>query len=146
MNQIFTIGFTKKTAQEFFTLLERAGVEKVIDVRLNNTSQLAAFSKFPDVEFFLRRILNVDYAHDKRLAPTEIILNGYKKKLIDWRGYESAFDELMTARRIEEYIAEKYSDAENLCLLCSEPTPENCHRRLVAEKFRTVFACKIVHL
>ena len=82
MKNIFTIGFTKKTAEEFFTLLEKNHVSKIVDVRLNNTSQLAAFSKFPDIEFFLKRILNVGYVHDKNFAPTEDILNRYKKKII----------------------------------------------------------------
>ena len=147
MKKIFTIGFTKKTAEDFFSLLEKNNVACVVDVRLNNTSQLAAFSKFPDIKFFLERICNADYKHDVKFAPTEDILNGYKKKLITWQEYESQFEKIMIGRNIEDYILKTYGDAENFCLLCSEPTPENCHRRLVAEKFVKVFeGVSVVHL
>lgn len=147
MKNIFTIGFTKKTAEEFFTLPEKNHVSKIVDVRLNNTSQLASFSKFPDIEFFLKRILNVGYVHDKNFAPTENILNRYKKKIISWNDYEREFADLMNERNISEHIKKIYSESDNLCLLCSEPTPENCHRRLVAEKFAEIFGnVRIIHL
>lgn len=147
MNKIFTVGFTKKTAEEFFTLLEENSVAEIIDVRLSNTSQLAGFSKFPDIKFFLQRILNINYRHEKIFAPTENILSNYKKKIIDWAGYEKNFENLMRERNISDYILKNYFDADKICLLCSEPTPENCHRRLVAEKFAEVFAnIKIIHL
>lgn len=147
MNKIFTVGFTKKTAEEFFTLLEENSVAEIIDVRLNNTSQLAGFSKFPDIKFFLQRISNINYRHEKIFAPTENILSDYKKKIIDWAGYEKNFENLMRERNISDYILKNYFDADKICLLCSEPTPENCHRRLVAEKFAEVFAnIKIIHL
>lgn len=147
MNRIFTIGFTKKTAEEFFTLLEKNLIEKVIDVRLNNTSQLAGFSKFPDIKFFLERVSNINYRHDKNFAPNETVLNGYKKKIIEWADYEKNFDNLMREKNIAAYILKNYSHADNLCLLCAESTPKNCHRRLVAEKFAEVFAgIEIIHL
>ena len=147
MGKIYTIGFTKKTAEDFFTLLENNHVRKLIDVRLNNTSQLAAFSNFPDIEFFFKKICSIEYFHDTTFAPTEDILSDYKKKIIDWTGYEIKFAKLMGERDIDKYIAEHYSDCNNYCLLCSEPTPEKCHRRLVAEKFSEVLKkIEIIHL
>ena len=91
--------------------------------------------------------LNHPYIHDKNFAPSENILNRYKKKIIDWADYETEFAELMNSRNIDEYIKKNYSDSDNICLLCSEPTHENCHRKLVAEKFAEVFGdIKIIHL
>ena len=137
MREIFTIGFTKKTAEEFFYLLESHGVSKVIDVRLFNASQLLAFSKYPDIEYF----------QDMYFTPTERLLERYKKKFIDWRGYEEAFAALMAARDIDDYILKNYSGASGICLLCTEQSPLNCHRRLVAERIATVLGdVKIVHL
>ena len=147
MSRIYTIGFTKKTAEEFFTLLEENNIQKLIDIRLSNNSQLAAFSKFPDIEFFLKRLCNIAYIHDPIFAPSEKLLNSYKKRLIDWVDYEIEFSALMGARNIKNYIVSNYSDCDNCCLLCSEPTPENCHRRLVAEIFAKVLKnVEIVHL
>lgn len=147
MNKIFTIGFTKKTAEEFFTLLEKNLVTEVVDVRLNNTSQLAGFSKFPDIKFFLERVSNINYRHDKNFAPSENILNGYKKKIIEWADYEKNFDNYLREKNISDYILKNYFNADNICLLCAEPTPKNCHRRLVAEKFAEVFTgIEIIHL
>ena len=147
MKKIFTIGSARKTAEEFFTLLEDNGVKKIIDVRLNNTSQLLAFAKYPDIEYFTRKILGGEYFHDRRFAPSEKILVRYKKNVIGWDEYETEFADLMGYRDIETYIADKYSTQENYCLLCTEPTPENCHRRLVAEKIREVLGdVEIVHL
>lgn len=147
MKKIFTVGSARKTAEEFFTLLEDNGVKKIIDVRLNNTSQLLAFAKYPDIEYFTRKILGGEYFHDKRFAPSEKILVRYKKNVIGWDDYETEFADLMTYRDIETYIADKYSTQENYCLLCTEVSPENCHRRLVAEKIREVLGdVEIVHL
>ena len=147
MREIFTIGFTKKTAEEFFYLLESHDVSKVIDVRLFNTSQLLAFSKYPDIEYFLRRIAGIDYFQDMHFTPTERLLESYKKKFIDWRGYEEAFAALMAVRDIDDYILKNYADAEGLCLLCTEQSPLNCHRRLVAERIADVLGdVEIFHL
>lgn len=147
MSKIYTIGFTKKTAEEFFTLLEENHVSKLIDVRLSNNSQLAAFTKFPDISYFLKRICNIEYVHDLDLAPSEKILSNYKKKLIDWVDYEIEFSALMGARNINNHIISNYPDEYNYCLLCSESTPEHCHRRLVAEIFAKVLKnVEIVHL
>lgn len=130
--EIFTIGFTKKTAAEFFGILRRAGIRRLIDVRLNNVSQLAGFTKRDDLEFFLREICNADYLHEPLLAPTQDILDAYKKNGGEWLDYERRFLDLMREREIEENIPKRRFDVPSV-LLCSEPTAENCHRRLVAE-------------
>ncbi len=147
MRKIFTIGFTKMTAEEFFTCLERNRVKRIVDVRLYNTSQLLAFSKYPDIEFFLRNLSGIDYVHDLQFAPSERILESYKKKYITWEEYEEAFAALMATRDIDKYILKNYAHEENYCLLCTEVSPENCHRRLVAEKIKEVLGdVEIVHL
>ena len=129
--RIFTIGFTKKSAQEFFELLRASGAERVVDVRLNNVSQLAGFTKRDDLAYFLRQICDMDYVHVPQLAPTPAVLDAYRKKQITWNQYEVRFLELMEQRRIEETVP-KQIIAEG-CLLCSEDKPDHCHRRLVAE-------------
>lgn len=146
MGKIFTIGSTRKTAEDFFKLLKSEGVTKIIDVRLNNTSQLLGFAKYPDIEYFTKEILHGEYFHDKKFAPSEKILSRYKKNIINWDDYEREFAELMNYRHIDLYIADKYAGQENYCLLCTEVSPENCHRRLVAEKIRDVLGVEIVHL
>ncbi|HVA46928.1 MAG TPA: DUF488 domain-containing protein [Pirellulales bacterium] len=128
---LFTIGFTGKSAREFFERLERSGVRRLVDTRLNNVSQLAGFTKKRDLEYFLRAIADIDYTHDPGLAPTKDLLDDYKKKRIDWDEYARRFDELLRSRRPAERLT--LDELDGACLLCSEPTPENCHRRLVAE-------------
>ena len=128
---LFTIGFTKKSAQQFFDTLIKAGVRRVVDTRLNNVSQLAAFTKRPDLEYFLKKIGNIEYVHLLDLAPTKDILDAYKKKGSDWPTYEKQFLQLITERKIEQKVSIDLLDGG--CLLCSEPTPHHCHRRLVAE-------------
>jgi uncharacterized protein (DUF488 family) len=132
--KLFTIGFTKKTAETFFTMLNRSGAKRVVDVRLNNVSQLAGFAKRNDLEFFLREICHMDYVHVPELAPTKDILDEYKKNKGDWAVYERKFLDLMREREIEKKI-EPTTIADG-CLLCSEDKPHHCHRRLVAEYLR----------
>ncbi len=130
--KIFTIGFTKKSAEQFFTRLKNAGVLRVVDVRLNNVSQLAGFAKKDDLKYFAKAICGVDYVHVPALAPTADILDPYKKsKDGDWPLYERQFLDLMQKRRIEETVPKEILDGG--CLLCSEEKPHHCHRRLVAE-------------
>jgi len=129
--KIFTIGFTKKSAELFFTKLQRAGVKRLVDVRLNNVSQLAGFAKQNDLRYFTKAICNIDYVHLPDLAPTKDILNTYKKNKGDWKVYEHNFLELMKIRRIEDRVPRELLDGG--CLLCSEDEPHHCHRRLVAE-------------
>ncbi|TDC03258.1 DUF488 domain-containing protein [Nonomuraea longispora] len=129
--KIFTIGFTRKTAERFFGLLREAEVAKLIDVRLNNVSQLAGFAKRDDLKYFLGEICSVGYTHRLDLAPTQSMLDDYKKRGISWTVYEDRFLELMKHRHIEESIPrEMLNDA---VLLCSEDKAHHCHRRLVAE-------------
>ena len=134
MTKLFTIGFTGKSAEQFFTRLEKAGVTRVVDTRLNNVSQLAGFTKRRDLEFFLKRVAGIDYVHDTELAPTVEMLDDYKKKRIKWEEYEARFNELLKSRN--PAATRQPSDFDRACLLCSEPTPEHCHRRLVAEYLR----------
>lgn len=132
---MFTIGFAGKSAQEFFEKLQNAGVQRLIDVRLNNVSQLAGFTKRKDLEYFLHVIGNIDYEHFEDLAPTKDILDSFKKqKAIDWSEFERRFNALMGERAPEAHHSPEQFD--QACLLCSETTPEQCHRRLVAEHLR----------
>lgn len=129
--RLFTIGFTQKTAQAFFETIKAAGVKRVIDTRLNNLSQLSGFTKKADLEYFLNVIANIDYVHDLELAPTQNILDDYKKKKGDWQTYEQKFWQLITKRQIEKSLSPQLMNGA--CLLCSEAKPHYCHRRLVAE-------------
>lgn len=145
---LYTIGFTKSSAEHFFERLKAAGVQAVLDVRLKNTSQLAGFARTPDIQYFLKNLVGAAYIHDPFLAPTDEILTAYKKKQIDWAEYEDRFAALMAQRKLDEYLKEKYPDAaeERYCLLCSEDTPGNCHRRLIAERMAALFGVEVVHL
>jgi len=129
--KIFTIGFTKKSAELFFAKLKSAGVKRLIDIRLNNISQPAGFAKQDDLRYFAKAICDIDYVHLPELAPTKDILNTYKKNPGDWKVYEYNFLELMKMRRIEDKVPRELLDGG--CLLCSEDEPHHCHRRLVAE-------------
>ncbi|MEJ2187447.1 MAG: DUF488 domain-containing protein [Gemmatimonadota bacterium] len=127
---LFTIGFTKKSAERFFTLLRDAGVRRVLDVRLNNSSQLAGFAKQDDLRFFLREIGGIDYVYLTELAPTqEIIDTGRKRK--DWTAFEAKYRRLIQERKIENVVDRALLDRG--CLLCSEDRPDHCHRRMAAE-------------
>lgn len=128
---VFTVGFTKKTAAQFFEKLRAAGIKRVVDVRLNNVSQLAGFSKRDDLKYFLKEILHVDYVEAPLLAPTQDLLDAYKKSKGRWEDYERDFNKLMEERHIEDKIAP--SILAGGCLLCSEDKPHQCHRRLVVE-------------
>jgi uncharacterized protein (DUF488 family) len=143
--KVFTIGFTKTSAESFFSRLENAGVKKVADVRLNNVSQLAGFAKKDDLRYFLRAICGIEYEHHPELAPTQVMLDAYKKHGGDWAEYEGRFLELMASRRIEEVVARDTLDGA--CLLCSEDKPHHCHRRLVAEYLKEKWGdLEILHL
>jgi uncharacterized protein (DUF488 family) len=128
--KIFTIGFTKTTAEGFFSRLKRAGAKRLVDVRLNNVSQLSGFAKRDDLRYFANEICGIEYQHIPELAPTKDILDKFKKNGGDWSEYEHKFLKLMRERRIENMDRELLDDG---CLLCSEDKPHHCHRRLVAE-------------
>jgi uncharacterized protein (DUF488 family) len=132
--KIFTIGFTKKSARKFFEILRKSGVQRLIDVRLNNVSQLAGFAKRDDLAFLLKEICGIDYVHLPDLAPTQEMLDDYRKKHKDWDKYEKQFLELMRKRRIENKLPKEV--VADGCLLCSEDKPHHCHRRLVAQYLR----------
>ncbi|MEU1791247.1 MULTISPECIES: DUF488 domain-containing protein [Streptomyces] len=129
--KIHTIGFTKKSAQKFFGLLRMSGAATLVDVRLNNISQLSGFAKRDDLKYFLGELCGMAYAHRPDLAPTQPMLDDYKKQRTGWAAYEERFLELMKQRVIEDAVPQELLD--NAVLLCSEEKPHNCHRRLVAE-------------
>jgi uncharacterized protein (DUF488 family) len=145
---LYTIGFTGKTARQFFGLLQRHRVRTLIDIRLNNRSQLSAFAKREDLEYFLEAIARISYEHRPSMAPTEELLAAYKKKQITWDEYAARFGILIRERRIEMLLSPP--QAADACLLCSEHLPAQCHRRLVAEYLRDAWAdavgLDIVHL
>jgi len=132
MTTVYTIGYTQKSLEQFVRLLQSSGVDAVIDIRLRNTSQLAGFTKRDDLAFLLRQGFGVAYEHRPDLAPTDEILDGYKDNR-DWAAYERIFLPLLAERRVEEIGRELLSRYSRPCLLCAEPTPDHCHRRLVAE-------------
>lgn len=147
MITLYTIGFTKKNAQKFFELLKNAGVRKLVDIRINNASQLAGFAKGTDLKFFMKAICSAEYEHITDLAPTKELLKNYQDKVIDWNGYTVVFKKILQDR----HIAERFNveNFDNCCFLCTEDTPEQCHRRLVAEFFKAKNPDKdirIVHL
>jgi uncharacterized protein (DUF488 family) len=145
--EIFTIGFAQTPAAEFFGKLKRAGVRRLLDVRLNNTSQLAAYAKRDDLQFFLREICGAEYEHEALLAPTQAMLDAYKKHKGGWQNYEEQFMKLMTDRRIEQSLDRERFETTRTVLLCSEHTAENCHRRLVLEYLKSKWGDVVaVHL
>jgi uncharacterized protein (DUF488 family) len=144
--EIYSIGFTQKSAAEFFGSLKSHGIRRLLDVRLNNSSQLAGFAKQADLAFFLKEICGAAYEHELLLAPTQGMLDDYKKRGGDWQTYASRFTALIAARRVEEHL-DRESFQTPTVLLCSEPTAENCHRRLVLEYLRDHWpAIKVKHI
>ena len=142
---IWTIGFTRTTAERFFNQLSTSGATHVVDVRLNNVSQLAGFAKRDDLAYFLQKVCGMGYVHDPRLAPTAEMLDAYRKKRSTWDDYERQFLALMQERSIESTIPPAAID--NGVLLCSEDKPQRCHRRLVAEYLSRHWGdVKITHL
>lgn len=143
--KVYTIGFTKKTAQHFFGLLRSSGARRVIDIRLNNVSQLAGFAKKDDLAYFLHEICGMDYVHLPELAPTQEILDAYRKQGGDWQAFEAKFLALMKQRGVENTVPKEV--IANGCLLCSEDAPDHCHRRFVAEYLRQHWGdVEIIHL
>jgi len=144
--EIYTIGFTKRTAAEFFGALKRAGIKRLLDVRLNNVSQLAGFTKRDDLPFFLKEICGAEYVHQPLFAPTQDMLDAYKKQKGSWQDYEKQFLQLMGERKIEEQI-DRDTFSVPTTLLCSETTAQHCHRRLVLEYLKGKWGdLKISHL
>ena len=145
MIRLLTIGFTKKTAKQFFELLKKNKVEKIIDIRINNKSQLAGFAKGVDLEYFAKEINDIPYIYITDFAPTKELLSDYQNKKIDWEGYTKVFKQIIQTRN----IAKKYNieDFNNAVFLCSEELPDKCHRRLLVEYFKEKNQdVKIIHL
>ncbi len=136
--EIYTIGFTKKSAQVFFESLKKNEIDVVLDIRLNNTSQLAAFAKSQDIEYFLRELCNIFYIHDTNFSPTDETLKSYKSKEIDWKQYVEDFKKTMADREIRDYIKKHYNIDKKICLLCTEENANQCHRSLVANEFKAM--------
>lgn len=144
--KIYTIGFTKKSAEDFFNLLRVHGVERLIDIRLNPKGQLAGFAKQADLSYFLSTLIGCEYRHLELLAPTDEILSDFRKNG-DWRKYEDKFQSLMDERGIPKELNRDFFEEKTCCLLCSESKPEKCHRRLVAERLAAHWdGTEIIHI
>jgi uncharacterized protein (DUF488 family) len=143
--KLYTIGFTKKTAEQFFSLLKNNNVKCVIDVRLNNKSQLAGFTKEEDLKYFLKAIAGIDYCHMLLFAPTDEMLKKYQDKEMSREDYQKEYVKVLDSRDVINNFDHKIlSDA---CLLCSEPKPDKCHRRLLAEYLNgKIKDLEIIHL
>lgn len=129
--KIYTIGFTKKSAEEFFTLIKKSGAKRIIDIRLNNTSQLAGFSKQDDLQYFLKEICHIEYQDILSLAPTDDILKSYRHKEHTWQQFREDYLKLLSTRKIENLLDKKLIDKS--CLLCGESKPDHCHRTFLIE-------------
>ena len=134
MIQLYTIGFTGKSAEKFFTLLQNNAVKRLVDTRINNTSQLSGFAKAEDLAFFARSVGRIDYKHQLDFAPTKDLLANYRNGKISWSEYEIEYLNLLDVRKIANKV--NIEELHQNCLLCSEHTPEKCHRRLLAEYFQ----------
>lgn len=146
--RIFTIGFAGKTAEEFFAALRGAKIRRLLDLRLRNVSQLTGFTKKDDLPFLLREICGAEYIHEPLLAPTDELLDGHRKKKLGWSAYETEFMRLMKARKVEERFPPEFFELPTV-LLCSEPSADHCHRRLVIEYLNSKWtgsAIEPVHL
>jgi uncharacterized protein (DUF488 family) len=143
--KILTLGFTKKSAEAFFTSIQNSGASRLVDVRLNNVSQLAGFTKKDDLRYFMPALCGIEYVHLPELAPTQEIIDAARSKKPDWKAWERRFLALMAERRIEQTVPRELIDGA--CLLCSEESPEHCHRRLAAEYLRDKWdSVEIIHL
>jgi len=144
--KIYTIGFTQKTARTFFEILKGNKIDCLVDIRLHPDGQLAGFTKKEDLKYFLKELINCDYRHIERLAPSDEILKAYRADK-DWKKYEASFLDLLKQRGIPETLDRTLFEDKTCCLLCSEPTPEKCHRRLVAETLAKEWNdVEIIHL
>ncbi|HDJ1466724.1 TPA: DUF488 domain-containing protein [Clostridioides difficile] len=140
---IYTIGCTKKSAEQFFSILQDNNVKKVIDVRLNNSNQLAAFSKSNDLKFFLGRISNIEYLHELMFAPTKDLLDKHKKGLISWDEYKDLYIKLLNERNIKEYINNSNILCDGVCFLCSESKGNRCHRMILVDYIKQNINIKV---
>ena len=142
MRAICTIGFAKKSLRQFIQLLKNANVTKIVDIRLNNTSQLAGFAKKDDLKYVLE-LVGIGYIHFEDLAPDDQLLEDYKKKRVKWSDYEKRYLDLLLNRKIDQKI-DKILGEGLPCFLCSEHEPKFCHRRLLAEYISNHYNDQIV--
>jgi len=142
--KLYTIGFTQKSAQQFFELLEKNNIQCLVDVRLHPDGHLSGFAKREDLRFFLKRLIDCDYRYIESLAPTEEIRKAYLSSK-NWTLYEIAFNALMERRHIPDILDRTFFDEKVCCLLCSEPTPDHCHRRLIAERLQQAWNQVEIH-
>jgi uncharacterized protein (DUF488 family) len=144
--KLYTIGFTKKSARRFFDELTGSGIKRLVDIRLYNTSQLAGYTKRADLAYFLDAICEAEYRHEPLLAPSADLFDAYKKRKGSWQAYERSFMALLAARQVERKLEPDLLRGPTV-LLCTEPTADRCHRRLVAEYLRDAWGeLEIVHL
>lgn len=146
MNNIFTIGFSKKTANQFFDEINNNDIDIVIDVRYNNVGQLAGFTKKNDLDYFLKKICNCEYCHEIEFAPTKDLLSNYRKKNINWEEYQNQYMSIIKHRDALNVFISKYQQYKNILFLCSEDKPDFCHRRILAEYIGNSLNTKIIHL
>ncbi|MDR0847327.1 MAG: DUF488 domain-containing protein [Lactobacillales bacterium] len=146
--KLFTIGFTQKSARDFFETLKENKIDLMVDVRINRTSQLAGFAKGRDLEYFMKEIVDSDYVAREDLAPTKELLKDYRDKKVSWAEYVPAYLETLRLRGTYRNFLKDYKNYKNVVLLCSEATAENCHRRLLAEKIKADVnnELEIIHL
>lgn len=143
---IYTMGFTQKSAEEFFGKILQNHIDIVVDVRLNNRSQLAGFTKGKDLEYFLKELADCRYDHKDYFAPTKELLQDYKKGITSWDDYTVIYNDLIQKRRMTDFFMKTYKDYQHPLLLCSEPTPEQCHRRLLAEAIHHDYHVDMIHI
>ena len=153
--KFYTIGFTQKTAEEFFEGLNGKNISTLIDIRLNNKSQLAGFAKGRDLKYFLDKLCGIRYVYDPDFAPTKELLDNWKKNRITWEEYETIYNKILSERNADEMFMNRYINVDyrtqgNFCFLCSESTPGYCHRRLLVEyllkQLNFIDKTEIVHL
>jgi uncharacterized protein (DUF488 family) len=143
---LYTIGFTKSSAEHFFERLRKSGVKRVVDIRLHNASTLAGFTKRNDLPYFLRTILGATYLHQQLLAPAPEMLKAYQNKQMTWDDYALRYVRLIRERGVGTNLDRVVFEGPT-ALLCSEATAEHCHRRLAAEYLAQVWGgLEIVHL
>ena len=142
--KLYTIGFTKHTAEEFFEKLKSAGVKRVIDIRINKTSQLAAFAKGSDLPYLLNATVGIGYLSHSELAPTKELLKSYRSKDINWEEFETRYKKQIEESKVISELSK--TEFDGACLLCTEETAEKCHRRLLAEELAKLWNCQIQHL
>ena len=146
MMKIYTIGFTQKTAEQFFTLLKDAGVERLMDIRLHPDSQLSGFAKRMDLHYFLWQLIQCEYVYEPRLAPSDELLKAYHSNK-DWNTYEVGYKQLLKERNLPQALEKKAFEDKKCCLLCSEAEANHCHRRLAAEEIQKHWDnVEIIHL